>query len=189
MGIRNLFLAAAFVISSSYAVAEPLLQARGLFLAIKNGTDRLVAGGFRSRCVGIEAELASLGASCQRLPVEVASHTPHMQGASAPFAAALAAYRWREFTTPVLSGIRAEKITGEMQARQTLVEQLTQPVAWESCIDACAENGIGVTLELGPGDALSRMMRARYPEMASRSVADFRSLAAAATWLQRQIES
>jgi [acyl-carrier-protein] S-malonyltransferase len=55
-------------------------------------------------------------------------------------------------------------------------------------MDACAEAGITVALELGPGAALSRMLQARHPGIACRSVADFRSLEGIRGWLRRQCE-
>ena len=52
-------------------------------------------------------------------------------------------------------------------------------------MDAAAEAGITVALELGPGAALARMLQARHPHIACRSVADFRSLDGIVAWLGR----
>jgi [acyl-carrier-protein] S-malonyltransferase len=52
-------------------------------------------------------------------------------------------------------------------------------------MDAAAEAGITVALELGPGAALSRMLRKRHPDIAARSVADFRTLDGIRRWLER----
>jgi [acyl-carrier-protein] S-malonyltransferase len=45
-----------------------------------------------------------------------------------------------------------------------------------------------VALELGPGSALARMLQARHPQIACRSVADFRSLDGIISWLGRQFD-
>jgi len=56
-------------------------------------------------------------------------------------------------------------------------------------MDACAEQGItGGGVELGPGAALSRMLRERHPAIACRSMQDFRSSAGALRWLTTQLE-
>jgi [acyl-carrier-protein] S-malonyltransferase len=55
-------------------------------------------------------------------------------------------------------------------------------------MDACVERGVTVALELGPGAALSRMLRERHPQLQCRSLADFRSLAGALAWLRRQLD-
>jgi [acyl-carrier-protein] S-malonyltransferase len=50
-------------------------------------------------------------------------------------------------------------------------------------MDAAAERGITAALELGPGNALSKMMSARHPGIECRSVADFRSMDGIRNWL------
>jgi [acyl-carrier-protein] S-malonyltransferase len=53
-------------------------------------------------------------------------------------------------------------------------------------MDTLVESGITVALELGPGATLARMLQARHPQIACRSVADFRSLQGIQSWLARQ---
>ncbi|MDP9107754.1 MAG: acyltransferase domain-containing protein [Pseudomonadota bacterium] len=169
------------------AGAMALITARGLYLAIRNGADRLIAGGMASQCEGIEAEICALGGESQRVAVSVAAHTPLLHGATNAFAQLLRANAWARCEMPVLAGISAEKVSDPARAMATLCAQLTSPILWDSCMDALKENRITVTLELGPGRALSSMMRARYPWMACRAVDEFRSIAAAGAWLQRQV--
>jgi [acyl-carrier-protein] S-malonyltransferase len=89
---------------------------------------------------------------------------------------------------PVLSGIGAEAISGKPRAVETLARQLNETIRWSDCMDAAAEAGMTVALELGPGAALSRMLRSRHPQIACRSVADFRSIDGIATWLARHFD-
>jgi [acyl-carrier-protein] S-malonyltransferase len=88
----------------------------------------------------------------------------------------------------VLSGIGAEKISDKSRAADTLARQLSETLVWSDCMDAAAEAGITVALELGPGAALARMMQARHPQIACRSVADFRTLDGIVAWLGRHFE-
>jgi [acyl-carrier-protein] S-malonyltransferase len=55
-------------------------------------------------------------------------------------------------------------------------------------MDATAEAGMTVALELGPGAALARMLQARHPQIACRSVADFRTLDGIVAWLGRHFD-
>ena len=169
------------------AGAMALITARGLYLAIRNGADRLIAGGLAHRCEGIEAEIRAAGGECQRVPVSVAAHTPLLHGATAAFNQLLRASPWTTCDVPVLAGISAEKVSNPTRAIATLSAQLSSPILWDSCMEALVENRITVTLELGPGQALSNMLRARYPWMACRAVEEFRSIPAAGAWLQRQV--
>lgn len=152
-------------------------------LAIVNGYDACIVG-------GLEADLGALGAALggqlQRLPVAVASHTSLMAPAVGVFEAALRAVPFEATACPVLSGVRATALSDKQQAVQDLSQQLVRTIRWSDCMDAALEAGIGVALELGPGSALARMMQARHPEIACRSVADFRSLDGVVQWLDRQ---
>ena len=164
-----------------------LLQQHGLTIAIENDADRWVVGGLAQQALGLEQQVTARGGSCQLLPVTIASHTPLMHAARAVFASALAKSCWQAFSTPVLRGIDGAKIRDGVTARAALVDQLTSPIRWSDCMDACSEHGIQVVLELGPGAALSRLLRTRHPAITCRSIDEFRSVDAAATWLHQQL--
>eukprot|EP01034_Spumella_vulgaris_P044964 gene44964-55965_t len=157
----------------------------GFHMAIVTGGDSCIIGGPASSQAQAESLLTAAGARVTTLPVEIASHTPLMAGAVTPFAAALRASQLRAAGTPVLSGISAARLASREQAVEHLSRQLDEPIVWDECMDACAEAGITVALELGPGAALTRMMQARHPAIACRSVADFRSLDGIRAWLRR----
>lgn len=165
-----------------------LLARFGFHPAIVTGEDALVAGGPAAmRGALAEAALAA-GGRATVLPVEVASHTPLLQGAVTPFAELLARQAWSAPAFPVLSGISAGKVEDARLATRVLSRQIAEPIRWMDCMDACVETGITVALELGPGAALSRMLQARHPRIACRSVTEFRSLDGIRSWLGRQLE-
>lgn len=156
------------------------------YIAIETGEDSCVAGGPSAALASLESDLGAAGARCTRLPVQVASHTPYMAPAVAPFAAALHRADFRHGQAPVLAGISAMAVRGKALAVEQLSRQLAEPIRWHACMDACAEAGITVALELGPGAALSRMLQARHPHIVCRSVAEFRSLNGIRAWLERE---
>ncbi|RZA33192.1 MAG: acyltransferase domain-containing protein [Lysobacteraceae bacterium] len=167
---------------------DALLQRFGFYPAILNGDDALVAGGPAAEAEGLAAAAAAAGGKATVLPVAVASHTPLLRSAVAPFAALLAGQRWSAFDFPVLSGISAEPVFDAAHAMADLPRQIAEPIRWKDCMDACLEAGATVALELGPGAALSRMLQARHPGIACRSVAEFRSLDGIRSWLGKQLE-
>jgi [acyl-carrier-protein] S-malonyltransferase len=171
------------------ALARVLAAAHGFDIAIATGGDSCIAGGLEAALAGLAHAVAAAGGRLQRLPVSIASHTPLMAPAVAPFAQALGAVPFHPPVCPVLSGIGAEAITDRARAVETLSRQLAEPIVWSDCMDACAEAGITVALELGPGAALARMLQERHPHIACRSVADFRSLDGIIAWLERQIDA
>ena len=165
-----------------------LLWRFGFHAAILTGEDALVAGGPADRREALLEAAATAGGRASMLPVEVASHTPLMQDAVAPFTALLQARRWSAPAFPVLSGISAEPLQDGAHAVEHLARQLAEPIRWKDCMDTCVEAGVTVALELGPGAALSRMLQGRHPDIACRSVSEFRSLDGVYSWLGKQLE-
>ena len=162
-----------------------LIQDDLFHIAIETGEDSCIAGGPAAALASLQAKIAAAGGRLARLPVEIASHTPYMAPAVAPFAAALRATGFHALETPLLSGISAAPIDGSAMAIAHLSRQLAEKIVWKDCMDACAEAGVTVALELGPGAALSRMLQARHPGIDCRSVTDFRSLDGIRKWLGR----
>jgi len=167
---------------------DALLQRFGFHPAILTGEDSLVSGGPAAAREQLADAATAAGGKGTVLPVEVASHTPLLQGAVAPFAALLAAQRWSAFAFPVLSGISAEAVDKAARAVADLPRQIVEPIRWQACMDTCAEAGATVALELGPGAALSRMLQARHPQIACRSVSEFRTLDGIRSWLGKELE-
>ena len=162
--------------------------AHGFDLAIVNGHDSVVIGGPAAALPALQAQLQAQGARVQRLPVTVAAHTPLLAGAVQPFAALLAAAPFAPLACPVLAGVDAGAVSNSAVAVDALSRQLAATIHWADCMDAVAEAGITIALELGPGAALARMLQARYPHIACRSVAEFRSIDGILTWLGRGLE-
>jgi [acyl-carrier-protein] S-malonyltransferase len=162
-----------------------LLASQRLHVAIENDVDSCIAGGLQQDLLSATAEIEKHGGKITLLPVTVASHTPLMADAVAPFADQLRQQLALDPALPLLSGLNAQVLTKKEQAIETLSQQLARTIHWSACMDACAERGVTAVLELGPGAALSRMMAARHPHIACRSVSEFRSLQGIVNWLQR----
>jgi [acyl-carrier-protein] S-malonyltransferase len=162
-----------------------LLQQWDFHVAIHTGEDSCIVGGPAAMLAQAEHAVAAAGGRSSVLPVEVASHTRFMQAAVAPFADELGHRPFHDPQVPVLSGISAERIRQARKAIDHLSRQLAETIVWKDCMDACAESGATLALELGPGAALSRMLHARHPHIECRSVADFRSLDGVRKWLAR----
>lgn len=166
---------------------EAVCRDCGADIAIENGADRFVVGGRRPTLAAVEAAVPAMGAVVTPLPVTVASHTRLMAPAAAEFSPILAASGLQAPPLPVLAGIDGTPVYTRERAVAALTRQLTETVAWAACLDGLIEIGCTVLLETGPCNALARMAAERHPGLPVRSVADFRSLSGAATWVERQI--
>lgn len=163
-----------------------------LHVAIITADNKAIIAGLADKISAAIPEIAKLPGhdiTHKEIAVHIASHTPLMQAAISDFSQALNDIPMRNTEIAVLAGVNAEKVTQAAAIRSSLLAQLTQTVQWHACMDAMAESGISYALELGPGSALSKMLQARHPQIACRSVADFRSLEGVAHWVQRQNEN
>lgn len=163
-----------------------LLQAHGFAPAIVIDADSMIAGGPLAGLDALAAALAQAGGRVARLPVGIASHTYWMRDAVHVFVEQLGNIDMLEPRCAVTAGISGELQSRKEQALSSLPRQLAEPIRWDACMDACAEAGVTVALELGPGVALSRMLQARHAHIECRSVADFRSVTGIGKWLQHR---
>lgn len=159
----------------------------GVFIAIETGKDTCIAGGLQSRLLKLEADVRKQSARTVLLPVGVASHTPLMRDAVAPFQSTLASSGMTDPAIPLLAGVHGGMLFSAADIRACLAQQLTNKIEWAACMDTIAERGITTVLELGPGAALSQMLQTRHPQIAARSIADFRTLTGILHWLDQRI--
>lgn len=176
-----------FVRGLQQEVVESLVAKRDAAIAIVNPGDGYVLAGIASTLDDVAAEAWQKGAS-RVVPVRVsiASHTRFMTEASASFRgrlAEIAVARPLPHGTRLFSGIDGSPVLEVSQGLDKLALQISQPVQWRACLDACMEAGAEAFLELGPGRALADMVSGTYPGVAARSVDEFRSLDGVRAWL------
>jgi [acyl-carrier-protein] S-malonyltransferase len=167
------------------ATVTAMLRQYDLHVAIEVGETSIIVGGLSRSFLPFGAAVASLGGTVNLLPVGVASHTPLMRAALEDFGGLLERCNFTDPKIAVLSGVRAEPVRRQQQARTDLAQQLVQTIRWKDCMDRCVEQGITIALELGPGSALARMLHNRHSHIVCRSLQDFRSLEGVAAWIER----
>jgi [acyl-carrier-protein] S-malonyltransferase len=173
----------------SRTVIEELLANQDAAIAIFNPGDAFVVGGTQAAIHSIAAAARHRGATrVVPLGVEVASHTPLMREASAAFRKQLAGVSIAVAPAPgtrLFSGIDGAAVLDGPAASDKLASQLSQPLEWAACLDACVEAGARTFLELGPGRALAEMVSKAHPEVTARSVDEFKTLEGVRAWLTR----
>jgi [acyl-carrier-protein] S-malonyltransferase len=106
-----------------------------------------------------------------------------MQEAAERFSQALADVPFRS-PCIVLASNAADRILDAKAARTALAAQIARTVRWDECMQNIAERQVRCVLEVGPGQALTRMWNQRHPGIPARACDDFRSAAAIAAWLR-----
>lgn len=154
-------------------------------IAIVNPSLVFVIGGERSDVERCCTEAMAQGAIAARpIAVHIASHTPRLSKAVAPFRAALdASQPTRPSRGRTLIGAADAAIVNGAGGIAGLANQVDTTIDWAATLEAIVERGGIRFLELGPGSALADMVRATYPQIDARAVDDFRSLAGIEGWI------
>ena len=156
-------------------------------IAIANAAAHFVVGG-PADSLDAAAEMArSRGARVIRLNVEAPAHTALLRGAVEAFRTELVKVTLRPARVPVLAGIDGHVVRDSVDAAASLAAQIAQTVNWSRCIAHAVEMGVTVFFELGPGDALARIVRETFPSAEARSLDEFRTLSGAIDRIRRAL--
>jgi [acyl-carrier-protein] S-malonyltransferase len=165
---------------------EPLVAEYRCAIAIANPDRLFVIGGVRADVAACCAQALVVGAASARpLAVNVASHTPRLSSAVEPFEAVLSrSVPARIIKGRTLLGASDGAVVYSLaRGAPGLARQLAHTVDWAGTLAALVERGADRIFELGPGGALSDMMRGAYPTLPVRALDDFQTLAGARAWL------
>lgn len=112
------------------------------------------------------------------LPVSAPFHCALMQPARERLALDLEAAVFADLSVPLITNVDADVIMTAEQARDALCRQVTSPVRWLESVQRMAELGVSTFVEVGPGKALTGMIRRILPEAIVFNVEDEKSLMA-----------
>jgi len=161
---------------------DRLCDESGLAIAIRNGPQSAVLGGPHAALDRAERALAVRNARCTRLRVGVASHTPGMRDAAVEFLRTLSEVKFAKPRMALFSNA-ADRVHDAAGARHALAAQIAATVRWDECMENIRARNVACVLEIGPGQALTRMWNERYPDVPARSCDEFRSMAGVAKWV------
>ncbi|MFC5723978.1 SDR family NAD(P)-dependent oxidoreductase [Streptomyces gamaensis] len=150
-----------------------LLSGRAeLLVCNRNAPEEHVIGGPTRAVDDFLAHCAEQAVPAVRLPVAAAFHTPLVEHATAPFAAACARAEFKQPSARVYAGTAGAAYGAGADAdRATLVGQLRTPVDFAARLREMRADGIRVLVEFGPRDTLSRLARATLGEDGVETVA------------------
>lgn len=150
-------------------------QARGrggeVWVANINGPGQVVVSGTRAGVADVEIAATEAGGKAIRIPVGGAFHSPLMEPAAGPLAAALAEATPRPGNAPVVANVDAVPHEGGAGWRDLLRRQLTEPVRWEDGLRTLTGPvGCRLLVELGPGRTLAGLAKRVIPDTPCISV-------------------
>ncbi|MFO1303428.1 MAG: acyltransferase domain-containing protein [Burkholderiales bacterium] len=166
---------------------DALCRGRDATIAIRNGLRHFIVGGERREVERVVMEALTAGASrAHTLAVSTPAHTPMLAAAVPRFAECLARTNPAPLRVPVISAIDASRIGSPGEVVSALSRQVATRLDWSACMDAIGEMQPDAVLELGPCNALARMLAEAVPGVPVRAIEDFRDPTAAAEWILAQ---
>jgi len=111
--------------------------------------------------LNLAMELAKARGAKRVIPLSVsgAFHSPVMQPAAEGLAQVIISSEIFDATIPVIGNIHAAPLTEAHAIREELTEQIAAPVQWIRTIEYLADAGVTTFLEIGPGQALTGMVK------------------------------
>ena len=148
---------AMLALSAEIAEVRALVEARGLEVTVANHNHptQVVLSGTREAIEAAEAAAKEARLRARRLDVATAFHSPVVGASRAPFAAFLADVALGEASAPVYANATAD-VYGDV--RETLADQIAQPVRFVEQIEAMHAAGGRVFVEVGAGSVLTGLV-------------------------------
>ncbi len=128
-------------------------------VAVINGPQQMVIAGENASLERALALAGERGGRALRLPISVPSHIPAMRDAARELSRFIENLPFREPGTPLVSNVSGRIMTTAEEVREELSNQISNAVQWARCVVTMADEGAGPFVEVGPGHALSRMVR------------------------------
>ena len=171
----------------NWAGLEPILAKTETELSIKISDSHFIVGGLEANLQQLAQQLEQAGVrSLKRLNVSIPSHTSLMNCAVAPYRQVLQQHQLNRLGTPIISGSGGRKYFKTSDAVEALIDQMNHGIDWDSCLTAIQENQPDIVLEIGPGNALSKMLLERCPHLNVRAVDDFKHFEGLELWIEKQ---
>jgi len=125
-----------------------------------NGAGQVVIAGARDAVARAGERAKAMGAKrVIPLPVSAPFHCALMKPAEDRLAPELRAIAAQTPRVPIVANVDAELKRDAPAAIEALVQQVSSPVRWETVVRRLASEGVTTYVEVGPGTALSGMVR------------------------------
>jgi [acyl-carrier-protein] S-malonyltransferase len=125
-----------------------------------NGGGQIVIAGAAAAVARASERAKALGARrAMPLPVSAPFHCALMKAAEDRLAPELRAVKTQSPRVPVVASVDAQPKRTAAESIEALIQQVSSPVRWESVVQRLASEGVTHYVEVGPGKALSGMIK------------------------------
>lgn len=124
-----------------------------------NCPGQLVIAGEAAAVATVSEVVKAAGAKVRPLPVSAPFHSALMRPAEERFAVELREAAFSDPGLPVYVNVDAVPVSSGEGSRDALIRQISRPVRWKQTIERMRADGVELFVEIGPGKALSGMIR------------------------------
>lgn len=167
----------AAIIGLDQMTVEEISRQTGASVSNINTAEQVVISG-GVMAVARALDMASVRGARKAVPLRVAGafHSSLMEPAREGLAEAVAKLEFRDPTVPIVANMTGKPITSSDKLRRELVAQVCECVQWMRSVEYMLGAGVSCFVEVGPGRALSGMIRriSRVPSI--HNVGDMRGV-------------
>ena len=156
---------------------EEIARETGTYVSNVNTAEQIVVSGDRI-AVARALDLASARGAKKVLPLRVggAFHSGLMEPARAGLVEAVNSLTFNDPKVPIIANCTGEPLTTADSVKRELVAQICGCVQWKRSIDYMVGSGVSNFIEVGPGKALSGMVKRISRDAKVTSVGDMDSI-------------
>ena len=156
---------------------EEIARETGTYVSNVNTAEQIVISGERM-AIARALDLASARGAKKVLPLRVggAFHSGLMEPAKSGLVGAVKNLEFKDPTIPIVANCTGQPLTTAESIKQELVSQICSCVQWKRSIDYMVSSGVSRFIEIGPGRALSGMVKRISNRARIANIADIESI-------------
>ena len=167
----------AAVIGLDEMTLEQIAQETGIYVSNINTAEQIVISG-DVMGVARACDLATARGAKKAIPLRVggAFHSGLMEPARAGIIEAISAMTFHDPQIPIVGNCDAEPLATAEDVKRELISQVCSCVQWKRSVDYMIGSGVNDFIEIGPGRALSGMVKRISRRSQIKSVGDLESI-------------
>jgi [acyl-carrier-protein] S-malonyltransferase len=156
---------------------EEIARETGIYISNINTAEQIVISGERM-AIARALDLATARGAKKVIPLKVggAFHSGLMEPAKAGLIEAIELLRFNDPQIPIVANCTGEPLEDAESVRQELISQVCSCVQWKRSIDYMVSSGVSNFIEIGPGKALSGMVKRIDKNAIVTSIGDIDSI-------------
>ena len=167
----------AAIIGLDEMTLEQIAQETDTYVSNVNTAEQIVISGDKMG-VARACDLATARGAKKAIPLRVggAFHSGLMEPARAGLIEAINSVTFHDPQIPIVANCTGEPLTTAEDIRRELVSQVCECVQWKRCVDYMVAAGVDEFIEIGPGRALSGMIKRISRKSQITNVGDMESI-------------